>query len=195
MTCLSMYSSRSSGRPTHDEPPLPGPDTSDMAQGTRCVSTGWRVVEICEASSDPRCLSLVLVPECQELHVPPVEASRVSSSAGRSQAVLGCSVSLGALNALHKRYRQGVAHSERCAPPPVNRVAIDMYSTLRPCLSFLPQLQPLWHSDQIDVFSDLLSYHRFSLQLKETGRRSSTFAVKDFPPLVSTPVFVASSHQ
>lgn len=70
-----------------------------------------------------------------------------------------------------------------------------MYSTLRPCLTFLPQLQPLWHSDQIEDFSDLLSYHRFSLQLKETGRRSSTFAVKDFPPLVSTPVFVASSHQ
>lgn len=122
-----MYSSRSSGRPTLDEPPLPGPDTRDMAQETRSVFTGWRIVEIGSVRRKKALIMnrlrliqavcpLSLVPECQELHVPAVEASRVSSSAGRTQAVLGCSVSLGAWNALHKRYRQGVAHSERCAP-------------------------------------------------------------------------------
>ncbi len=62
-----------------------------------------------------------LVPECQELHVPAVKASRVSS---RIQAVLGCSASLGAFYALHKRYRQGVAHSRTLCPPPVDPKAI-----------------------------------------------------------------------
>lgn len=39
-------------------------------------------------------------------------------------AVLGCSASLGAFYALHKRYRQGVAHSRTLCPPPVDPKAI-----------------------------------------------------------------------